>query len=231
MLKTVASEPGTPPAEGAAPAAAGEPASPSAPAQPAPLELELAVVREVLHAGRPVPVPVEDGGVLRDGIGREEQGDNIKIRFEVKEPCYVYAVWVDATAWSTPIFPLGPDYAFENPVEPGKSYALPEGEAWFYLDDYRGVENLYFVASREPMPELERVLGEIAAMKREFRQDLERPALVDAPGELTRGLAGTRQGHTAVEASDGEQHEVASQAFISELAAGDMVVTRWFRHE
>jgi hypothetical protein len=230
MLKTVAGETAAAPPQAEA-AAAAPAAAPAPEPPPAALELELAVVREVLLEGRPVPVPVEDGGVLRDGVGRSEEGDNLRIRFEVNEPCHVYAVWVDATAWATPIFPRGPEYAFENPVEPGRTYALPEGDAWFYLDDYRGVENLYFVASREPLQDLDGVLAQLASQQRAFRQDVERPALVDAPGELTRGLAGTRPGRTAIASSDGQHHEVASQAFIAEIGAGDLVVTRWFHHE
>lgn len=194
-----------------------------------PIRLDVTVVREVVIDGRPVPVPVEDGDVLVDGIGRDHDGDNLKIRFQVNTECYVYAVWIDATAWATPVFPL---QSTDNPVEPDKRYSVPEGDDWLYLDDYRGVENLYFVASHVPIPELERSLESFAGRTREFREEGIEVALVDEPAEITRGLAGVRPGKSApVTATDGTSHDVASQSFVSELASSDLVVTRWFRHE
>jgi len=197
-----------------------------------PIELEVTVVREVVVDGSPIPVPVEDGATLRDGVGRESDGDNLKIRFRTNTDCYVYAVWVDATAWSTPIFPRSTDWSYENPVEADREYSLPEGGDWLYLDDYRGVERLYFVASHDPIPELEDTLESFIGMTRSFRTEGQEVALLDEPGEITRGLAGTRPGRaSAVQATDGTTHEVASQAFIAALADSDLVVTRWFRHE
>jgi len=221
MLRTVAP---------VAPAVASDtPPAASEPAPPEPIELEVTVVREVIIDGRPVPIPVEDGSVLRDGIGRSDAGDNLKIRFESNVSCYVYAVWVDATAWATPIFPKAGE-ALE-PVQAGHAYSVPEGSDWFFLDDYRGVEHLCFVASYEPLEGLAEVLAELAGQERSFRSDLERPAIVEEPGEFTRGLAGTRHSLAPVTASDGSEHEVASQAFMAQVGEGDLLVTRWFRHE
>jgi Domain of unknown function (DUF4384) len=245
MLRTVAGAPGAPGAPGDSGPTGYEPTAyaeagaasqgslaQAPPAAPEPIALELTVVREVVLDGRSVPVPLEDGALLRDGVGRPgEKGDDLKVRFEVNVPCYVYAVWVDATAWATPLFPEGPGYAFENPVQPHKSYGLPGGDDWFYLDDYRGVETVYVVASREPLADLEQVLGELHGKERAFRQDVERPTLLDEPGEVTRGLAGTRPGRADVVARDGTSHEVETQAFIAGLASGELVVTRWFHHE
>lgn len=209
-----------------------EDAEPAAAAEPEPLELEVAVLREVIVDGRPLPVPVEDGDVLLDGVGREGTGDNLKIRFEVSEPCYVYAVWIDATAWATPLFPSGLAGTFANPVRAGDEVTLPGDGSWLYLDDYRGVETLYFVASRTPLADLEAVLAELEGRERSFRADIAEPATVGEPTEITRGLAGVRPGRAqGIVATDGTAHAVESQAFLAELAAGDLVVTRWFRHQ
>lgn len=195
----------------------------------APLEFELAVVREVVLDGRATPIPVEDGAVLRDGVGRAEPGDNLRVQFEVSESCYVYAIWIDATAWATPIYPVGPGYELAARVPGGQTITVPGGGEWFFLDGYRGVENLYFVASREPLAELDVLVRALAGKE---RPPLEDPVSVDEPAEATRGIGGTRPGATtSVQGSDGATHLVASQTFVSAMTGGDLVVTRWFRHE
>lgn len=233
----------------APPAATSESAGPIAPAPgtpapstPAPLtpepeplvpiELEVAVFREVLVDGNPVPAPVEDGDVLRDGIGRSEAGDNIKIRIEANVECHVYGVWIDATGWATPLFPKSDAYAHVNPIQPHTEYSLPGGSTWFFLDDYRGMENLYFVASREPVPSMESSLRDLLGKRRELRSDTEPPALLDQHVEIMRGIGGTRLGAPSkLVASDGSTHEVSGQVFIAQFPESELVVSRWFRHE
>jgi hypothetical protein len=197
-----------------------------------PIELELVVARHLLSDGRSIPVPLPDGAVLRDGEGRPGEGDDLKIQFRVNVPCYIYAVWIDATAWATPIFPHGPGYTFANPVEPDRGYEAPEGDGWFYLDGHRGVENLYFLAFREAQPELDALLADLKGRERAFLPDVVEVAAVDEPHEITRGLAGVRPGAAAtLTSTDGSDHQVASQTFVSQVGSADLVVTRWFRHE
>ena len=197
-----------------------------------PIELEVAVLREESLGGRFVPVELQDGDTIRDGVGRPGQGDNIKIRFEVNQSCHIYAVWIDATGWVTPIFPTADAYAHANPATAGLEYTLPEGNQWFYLDEHRGIENLYFVASHESIPDLESALGELLGREREFAGDVSEPVPVEEPYALMRGIGGTREGRlSSVRTSDDRVHEVQSQVFIAEFASSDLVVTRWFRHE
>ncbi len=202
-------------------------------AGPIPIELEVAVLREVVLDGRPAPVPVADGDVLVDGFGgRATSGDNLKIRFESNTACHVYAVWIDATGWTTPIFPRSETYAHANPVEPGERYDLPEGHQWWYLDEFRGVETLYFVASHEPLLELERILEGLVGKRRALRPEVEEPTTVAATEEITRGLGGVRPSQVqGVLASDASLHDAPSQLFLAELPGSDLVITRWFRHE
>jgi len=242
-----------------APEGSAEPAATAGPAPAAPqvpLQLDVSVVRHVVVDGRPLAIPVQDGEELRDGVGRDERGDDLKVQFRVNTECYVYAVWVDATAWTTPLFPRSVAHAYENPARPNVTYSIPRGDDWFFLDDYRGVENVYFLASREPQPQLDELLDtflgmerafraeleEPAAvtepeeitrgMERAFRAELEEPAAVTEPEEITRGLGGVRPGQASlVQTDDGASHSVDTTSFVSQLAAGDLVVTRWFRHE
>jgi len=204
----------------------GEPAMASEP-----LELQVSVLREIVYDGRPLPVPVEDGQVVHDGIGTAGDGDNLKIQFVANSECYVYAVWIDATAWTTPIFPKSEGGSFENPVTAGELYSVPTGNNWWHLDEERGIENLYFVASREPMAELDQTLASFVGRRRAFRSDVDQVVLNVEPAPLGRGLAGVRPGRaTLVQASDGTSHEVTSTSFVSTLTASDMVVHRWFDH-
>jgi len=238
LLKTVAgvtTPPTAQPAPAAAPPAApavSPPVENAAPPKEEPIEVTVSVSREVVLDGRPVPVAVQDGQILRDGVGRDGDGDNLKIHFTVNVPCYVYAVWVDATAWVSPVFPRSTAYEYQNPVSPGRGYDLPDGDNWFYLDDYRGVENLYFLASREPLFDLDQMLDGFLTKTRSFRSDIAAPATVEEPAELTRGLAGVRPGKDAtIQSSDGSSYEVPSQLFASQMGAAEVVVWRWFRHE
>ena len=197
-----------------------------------PLQLDIAVLRKEDVEGMSLPIPVEDGDILRDGVGRESDGDNLKIQFTAGSDCYVYAVWIDATSWATPLFPVGPGYNAPNPVQTGRRYTFPEGDQWFYLDNYRGAENLYFMASREPIDDLSVLLAQLAVKKREFRIVDESPVTIDEPTELSRGLAGVRTGAgSLVQTGTGQETASASQLFVATDDANQLVVTRWFRHE
>ena len=205
-------------------------------AERVPIELEVSLLREVIVDGRSVPVPVQNGEVLRDGHGRPAEGDNLKIRFRANTRCFVYAVWIDSTAWATPVFPRSDAFEWTNPVDPGKDYTLPEGSQWFYLDDYRGIETLYFVASHDPIPDLAQALGDLVGQVRPARSvgtsQGEELAVVAEPEEVTRGLGGVRDSTAqGVIASDGTTHDVGTNTFIAEFAGSELVVTRWFRHE
>jgi hypothetical protein len=201
-----------------------------------PIELDVALLREIVVDGRSVPVPVANGEILRDGRGRASEGDNLKLRFRANTPCFVYAVWVDSTAWATPLFPRSTTFELTNPVQAGKEYTLPAGSQWFYLDDYRGVETLYFVASHDPIPELAATLGELVGRERPARSEGsaagEELATLDQTPEVTRGLGGVRESTVQdILTSDGVAHEAEGSTFIADFAGSELVVTRWFRHQ
>lgn len=224
-------------AAAAAAAASAQPASaPVYVPPPAPLEIEVALLREEIKDGRPIPVPVADGEVLYDRFGSHGEGDNLKINFRTNTDCYVYVIGIDGTGWAQPIFPS--EYAgYTNPVKPNTMYTLPEGSTWIPLDSYRGVEHVYFLASRTPRPDLERALVEIAAHVRpedSARAPADRPLLAQVTSEapIARGFDKARVSSFAdVQSSNGQDHTVPAQAFFASRGEGDVVVTRWFRHE
>lgn len=203
---------------------------------PTPVELEVALMREEIKDGRPIPVPVADGEVLYDRFGTHGEGDNLKLSFRTNVDCYVYVIAIDGTSWAQPMFPS--EYAgYTNPVKPNTVYTFPDGANWIPLDSYRGVEHLYFLASRTPRPDLERALVEIAAHVRPEdaqRAPGERPLLaqVETEAPLARGFDKARVSSFAdVQSSNGQDHTVPAQAFFASKGEGDVLVTRWFRHE
>lgn len=215
---------------------------PAAPPKTAPQALgalagiEVTVVRETRVADdRWLAVPLLDGEVVRDGVGREGDGDLLKVRLRSATDGWVYAVWIDATAWATPVFPFCEGESWVNPVRAGQQLDIPSGDRWFELDGHRGTEALYVLLAPGPRPDLEAALRALVGR--------ERPAMAADGGalvthdagsqaEFSRGLGKPRQGHAAsVTTSDGVHHEVATLLFPAAEGAQDLLVTRWFRHE
>jgi hypothetical protein len=235
----VAGQPAGAPAVAGAPIPGAMPAPGTPGGVPAmaagPLAIEVGVLREEIVDGRSIPVPVQDGEVLYDRFGTHGEGDNIKFMFRANVDAYVYVVAIDGTGWIQPVFPSG--YAgFANPVKANQTYLFPEGATWAPLDSYRGVEHLYFIASRFPRPDLEKSLVAIASHLREVdstrkESDKELLASVVTEAPIARGFDTARKSVvTEVPSATGEKFPVDAQIFASN-GQGEIVVTRWFRHQ
>jgi hypothetical protein len=186
------------------------------------LALEFALLRRTQTGAL---VSIEDGDVLTDGRGDPQGGDRFGIHLSVAESAYVYVVSADATGWIQPLFPLeAPGYA--NPLPAGARLFLPARGQWYALDQARGVETFYFIASTEPLSELERLLAPFAGQERPPTKNVEY-ASVEQPELITRGVVKTRPGETAAPGAG----SVATQRFLGAAGEGELVVTRWFRHD
>lgn len=232
----------TPVASG--PAAATAPAPAPAPVVTAPvaLELEVALLREHVVDGRVVLEPIQDGDSLHDEYSPNRAGDNFKITFRANAECYVYLVAIDSTAMVQPVFPLyslaGTQTGLANPVQAGRAYMIPEGAESIQLDSYRGIEHFYFLATRTRRPDLENQLQTFAAYKRpddpsrrKGEGDELQVATVQEHAVASRGIKSSRQGQVAgVQTSQGTAAPVSTQVFGTK-GDGDILVTRWFRHD
>jgi len=102
--------------------------------------------------------PIKSGTVLHSG-------DHYKIKFTPDENAYVYIFQADSQGQFFQLFPMtsfkGVELNNTNPVSKGREYVLPAADKAFRLDDTRGKERLYFVASRGPRPELERLAAKL----------------------------------------------------------------------
>jgi Domain of unknown function (DUF4384) len=233
-----------PPASGAPPTQAGQP-SPygssyaagvyAAGTARAPIVLDAAILVQrasARSAYRMDPVPIRDGDTLRDGGADPRRGDAIKFSFRANCDCYVYVIGVDGTGYVARVFP-DPASGQTNPVRSQQQYVVPEGSTWYGLDQVKGVEQVFFFASRSPRQDIERTLNQLAQTSRASLpanyRSIRKPAI---PERATRGLVKIQMGTpSAVQAESGKQYTFTPQAFGTQAGADDIVVTRWFNHE
>lgn len=196
----------------------------------APVALDVAILAQRMSAGRrSAPVLVKDGATLRDGRGDPRAGDTLKITFRANCECYVYIIAIDGSGFAEPVFPARGSM-HSRPVEKDRQYVVPQGAVWYGLDEYRGTENIYFVASHTRRKDLERIISQLATKKRgntvEYRSVGE-AAVVSG----TRGLIKVRLGEVArVQTPSGEMHDVTPTRLLSNINDADLVITRWFHH-
>jgi hypothetical protein len=72
--------------------------------------------------------------------------DLFKIFFQPLENAYIYLYLLDAQGELSLIFPEDLD-DFDHRYRLGEKYMIPEGEAWFSLDENRGIERFYLLVS------------------------------------------------------------------------------------
>jgi Domain of unknown function (DUF4384) len=206
--------------------------SPSLASSPA-VVLDVAILAQrasARAARRTEPVPLRDGDVLRDGAGDPRKGDVVKFSFRTNCDCYVYVIGVDATGYVVRVFP---EKSGKAVVRANRQYVVPEGSSWYGLDEYKGTEQVFFIASRRPRPDIEASLGQLAKTGRSSLARGYRPVREAAvPDAASRGLVKVQMGtKSTVQSESGEPHAFTPQAFVAQQGADDVVVTRWFRHE
>lgn len=198
---------------------------------PPALALDVAMLKLDRDAeGAIVPMPFDDGEVLRDGRGDRAAGDKFKVTFRPNQPCYVYVISIDATGWPTPVFP-GPESSLDNPLRADQQVTVGEGTRWYGLDQYRGIEQFYFMASLVRRPDIEELFAEFNAMQPRPETDTE-VRRVTTPVVAKRGIYGTDVGEPAkVQDEAGGSHDVLPTEFLSRIGEVDLVVTRYFDHQ
>lgn len=183
-------------------------------------------------ARRTDPTPIQDGETLRDGGSDPRKGDVTKFSFRVNCDCYVYVIGADATGYIARIFPDAAS-RLTNPVRANQQYVVPEGTAWYGLDQYKGVEQVFFVASRTPRKDIEGPLTELAQTPRTAPPPNYRAVREAAMSSAAmRGLVKVQMGTpSAVQSESGQRVSFTPQSFTALGGADDVVVTRWFNHQ
>ena len=193
-----------------------------------PVSLDVILVKKTLRNGVKTYIPIKDGDILRDGRGNPHAGDKFRVMFRANSDCYVYVIAVDGSAWAQGIFPPAAK-PFANPVKAGQQHILPEGSNWFSLDQFKGIETLFFVASKERRLDLEQILKTITGRE---RSPAEKPIGVSEPAIIPNGYSQARPSRlpVAFSTSQGRQ-ELIPTTFFAKTAGEDLRITRWFRHQ
>ena len=203
-----------------------------APPSGGPVVLDVAILAQrasARAAQRTEPVPIQDGEVLRDGGSDPRRGDVVKFSFRANCDCYVYIIGVDATGYVVRVFPEKAG----KPVRANQQYVVPQGTAWYGLDQHKGTEQIFFLASRKPRRDVETSLVQLAKTDRNSLAKNYRPVREAAlPDPATRGLVKVQMGtKSTVSSESGQPYAFTPQAFAAPAGSDDVVVTRWFRHE
>jgi hypothetical protein len=180
-------------------------------------------------ARRTEPQPIQDGEALRDGGSDPRKGDVVKFSFRTNCDCYVYVLGVDATGYVARVFPEKAG----KPVRANQQYVVPQGTAWYGLDQYKGTEQVFFIASRRPRQDIDKSLQQLAQTPRSSLSRNYRPVREAAlPDAATRGLVKVQMGQkSTVNSESGQPYAFTPPAFAAQPGTDDVVVTRWFRHE
>lgn len=139
-------------------------------------------------AGKGPLKPIRPGTVLHSG-------DYYKIMFTPDERAYVYLFQSDSKNQFFQLFPMtnfnGVSLDNRNPVLKGKNYILPAPHKSFQLDDTTGHERFYFVSSKEPIMELEKLADKLRLAQKRGQEQLAKKASKDVESFFRgkRGLA------------------------------------------
>ncbi|MDH5563486.1 MAG: DUF4384 domain-containing protein [Nitrospirota bacterium] len=194
-----------------------------------PIGLDVVMMKKTIRNGATVMLPINDGDVLKDGRGNAKAGDKFRIMFRPHTDGYVYVVAIDGTGWAQGLFPPSTS-PLANPVKAGQEYTLPEGNNWLSLDQYKGIETIFFVASQEKRVDLEEILQSITGRE---RPATENPQQVTKVAMVPYGVGGARPSAQpfSLSGGSGQDQTIMPTSYFSKTAGEDLRLTRWFRHE
>lgn len=115
-------------------------------------------------------------------------GDQFKISFMTDNDGYVYVISFDSSGKSQIIFPH-PEAGTDNKVKGGQTYNIPSASgSWYYLDNVKGKETLYVIASPFPISNLDNLVADLRQGKSNTRTNVKNARLRGSLEALTRGV-------------------------------------------
>jgi len=193
-----------------------------------PVAVDVAMIRQKRTTKGKEVVLMNDGEVLKDGGSKKEAGDKFKIVARTNCDCFLYIVAIDGSGWAEQVYPPKGKQA-ANPVKKDQEYAFPEGPYWFTLDQVKGIETFYVVASANRRADLEDSMVQLAA---ETRPAATIVAKVEEPPVIPRGVGSVKpRGIITVKDETGIAAQVTPLSYAANLSGQDVTVTRWFKHE
>jgi hypothetical protein len=118
--------------------------------------LGVLVVGERRAGGEPVSAPVHEGTVLHTG-------DGLKVVAEVNRDAFVYILSRDATGKAQVVFPHARIDA-QSRVAAGRSLEVPAPDKWWELDEVTGTEEVFILASLEPLVDVQEIAERISGV-------------------------------------------------------------------
>jgi hypothetical protein len=193
-----------------------------------PTAVDVALVRQKATAKGKEVVLMNDGEVLRDGGANKEAGDRFKIVVRTNCDCYLYITSIDGSGWAEPVYP-SKDNKAATPVKKDQEYAFPEDGHWYTLDQVKGIETFFVVASANRRTDLEESFAQLAAEK---RPEVKIVARVEEPPVIPRGVGSVKpRGIIKVQDDTGTTVQVTPLSYAAAQSGQDVTVTRWFKHE
>ncbi|MEX0829905.1 MAG: DUF4384 domain-containing protein, partial [Nitrospirales bacterium] len=198
-----------------------------------PIGLDVAMVKKTEMNGTQIMIPIKDGDLLKDGRGNAQAGDKFRIMFRANIDCYVYVIAIDGSAWAQGVFP-SLSSPFANPVKQGQPYIIPENNNWLSLDQFKGIETIFFVASHEKRQDIEDILTNIAGKE---RHPSETPQQVTEAPIIPAGFHRSQPSRTPFiigqqsHSPQGQDQGLIPTTYFTQKAGEALRVTRWFRHE
>jgi hypothetical protein len=107
---------------------------------------------------------------------------------------------------------------------------MPKGDNWFSVDQFRGIEDLFFVASPNQRQDIEEILQNITGRERSATTT---PQQVTKVSRVPYGVGGIRPGTKTLGLSSGpgQDQPLLFTSYFEQKAGQDLRLTRWFRHE
>ena len=193
------------------------------------MNVDVLVERAGKH-GVDEPTIIHDGESLFGHPSDPSKGDKIKISFNANCDCYVYIVSIDSTGYVLQMFP-DPQAGLTNPISQKNNYLIPEGNEWYGLDEYTGIEEIYILASKNRRLDLERIIKKLSAQKRYVGSDY-KPVHTAAVLPKTRSFVKVSSPKKSiVQSTSGASHAFSPTLFISNAKSAGLAITRWFVHQ
>lgn len=193
-----------------------------------PVAVDVAMIRQKQTDKGKEVVLMNDGEVLKDGGANKEAGDRFKIVVRTNCDCYIYITSIDGSGWVEPVFPAK-ESRVANPVKKDEEYAFPETGHWYTLDEIKGIESFFVVASVNRRLDLEESLARWAGEK---RPNVKIVAKVEEPPVIPRGVGSVKtRGILKVQDETGTAIQVTPLSYTATPPNQDVTVTRWFKHE
>ena len=110
-----------------------------------------------------------------------QTGDELKMSVDLRTSCFVYLIYRGSQGDVSLLFPGQAQRTAPEDQRP-IAYYIPEGEAWFRLDQHTGLERFYLLASARPLTDLEALLNAYGSADPPDRAGLVDPILAHIKG-------------------------------------------------